>query len=61
MFVESVWDAGYHNVVVFGNYEKEDKTITSRDELFKFIESGLDEQRDFCFAKEIKVDCKSRN
>ena len=57
MLVESVWDAGYHDVVVFGNYEKADKTITSRDELFKFIESGLDEQRDFYFTKkEMKVD-----
>ncbi len=56
MLVESVWDAGYHDVVVFGNYEKADKTITSRDELFKFIESGLDEQRGFYFTKEMKVD-----
>ena len=58
VLVESVWDAGYHDVVVFGNYEKADKTITSRDELFiKFIESGLlDEQRDFYFTKEMKVD-----
>ena len=47
----ALFDNSYHKITVFGNYDKPDREISGRQELYDYILTGQKEQQDFHFRK----------